>query len=104
MTGQELDLTAAIEAGWQWAVCCSDCPCGSGETDERRTSEGKEAAQRLIEAALPHIREQLARQLEATGASIEQAQLAATGGLLAPLPSGVVAGYTQAARIVRGEP
>lgn len=94
----ELDLTAAIEAAHAavsstWHVApgpCADCSCGQD-------------AELAVDAALPHIREALAQQVEAAGASIEQAQLAAMGGLLTPLPSGVVAGYAQAARIVRGE-
>ena len=114
----DIDLTAAIEAAGgelsygaralhEFRVedeAVPHCACGwRADHSFDIKSHDQHIVAVIIEAALPHIREALAQQIDQTGADIEQAQLAAMGGLLTPLPSGVVAGYAQAARIVRGE-
>lgn len=110
---EELDLKVAIEAtakalfaseepdrnAWRW-----DRP---NPADPARPFAWHDywlnAATLALQAAMPHIREAIARQLKEQAHAIEVAQFKAMGGLLTPLPSGIVAGWTQASRFVRGE-
>ena len=83
----DIDLTAAARAVRPYVGCCVDCPCGS-----RVDAIDIES---MLHAALPHIREQLARQIETLPALTMP-------GHFATQPSDLIRQVT-AARIVRGE-
>lgn len=86
MSSSDIDLTDAAHAVRPYVGCCVDCPhgCGPDVID----------IEDMLQAALPHIRDQLARQIE-TLPSLS------IPGYFATQPSDLIRQDT-AARIVRG--
>lgn len=91
----ELDLTAAIHAAWMELL--DQGHNGLQCSPENNTDE---VAAKVLSAALPHIREQIAQQIKA----VEHEEWLASIRRGDASPGRELMAFRRAARIVRGEP
>lgn len=87
----------------QWvADAFRDCHRRPDETEHLPIGALRDAADRAIAAHEKALREEVAKEIEHKREALSEAQLRSLGHL-PPVQSGIVAGYTYAARIARGE-